>query len=220
MGCSGSMNPDVQDSALFADVTGAGVKAAPAGTTSVDTSVAGSAGTPENATGAGLYPPAVLGGVLKKKGWRRKAWEQRYFEFDAASRRLRYYHATGPDASRLKGEGTLSGVEDVPDSSGARQNRFNILLSHHQQRGCKCAVEMAAASPSEKARWIGELRTELEQPMSWFDDDGRRKVAPEYSQSIQIPVLDALVSNSKSSQAAFLLSSKQKKAAAVVSCKK
>jgi hypothetical protein len=50
--------------------------------------------------------------------------------------------------------------------------------------------------------------------MAWFDYDGRRKVAPEYSQSIQIPVLDALVSNSKSSQAAFLLSSEQKKAAA------
>ena len=48
MGCSGSKNPDVQDSAQFADVTGAGSGAAPAGTTSVDTSVAGSAGTPES----------------------------------------------------------------------------------------------------------------------------------------------------------------------------
>jgi hypothetical protein len=55
----------------------------------------------------------------------------------------------------LKGEGTVCGIDDVPDRKGKRPHRFNIQLAHERH------VEVAAPSAAEKVRWIANLQEAL-----------------------------------------------------------
>jgi hypothetical protein len=111
-------------------------------------------------------------GTLEKKGARRKNWQHRHFEFDPATRHLAYY-AAAPVSAELKGEGTVSGVDDVPDRPGKRQHRFNIQLAHHVQRNRPGPVEVAAESPAEKSRWMAGLQQQ--------DAYGRKYVSTPYT---------------------------------------
>jgi hypothetical protein len=94
----------------------------------------------------------TLSGTLEKKGAIRQNWQHRHFVFDPTTKHLAYYTDSRCFEADLKGEGTVSGVDDVPNRRGKRQHRFNIQMAHHIQRKCAGQVEVAAESPAEKAK--------------------------------------------------------------------
>jgi len=104
--------------------------------------------------------PAVLQGMFQKKAGKKRpggGWKWRFFEFDTSAMCVSYYDSLGANSSKLKGEGSVAGAEDVPDRPGKRPHRFNLKLDYHVQRKRACFVEVAAVSATEKDRWMAVL---------------------------------------------------------------
>jgi hypothetical protein len=99
------------------------------------------------------YRGIGIAGQLEKKGGQRKNWKWRLVSFETASGSLRYYDGKDIDASKLKGQGKVCGVEDVEDRVNKRGNRFDIKIDH-VERDTIDLLEVCTKTAAEKAHWM------------------------------------------------------------------
>jgi hypothetical protein len=70
---------------------------------------------------------------------------------------LNYYDSDTIDAERIKGNGTVVGVEDVADNKGHRSNRFNIKVRDHSAHRASAVLDVCTKTPQEKLAWIAAV---------------------------------------------------------------
>ena len=118
---------------------------------------------------------------------RRDTWKQRDFRYVTATRELTFRDPKGVikgtyrDGRELtyrdfsaEGRATVTGVSDVPDRKGKRQNRFDVELERHPE--CTHAdaagwLAVSARNAATKAKWLSGLQ-DIPRKNTLLDEDG------------------------------------------------
>jgi hypothetical protein len=102
-------------------------------------------------------------GVLQKKSNFLKQWNQRYFVYDEAANKIRWYklkqgekHPKITRKAVARGEAKVKNVKLLPNkASNLMTNKFRFNVNNGTQSPL---VELAADTEAERSRWIAAFR--------------------------------------------------------------